>query len=185
MDPRRWRCGDRCATGERLRRSVDRGRDTPWTARGAAHRLPPPLPTDCLAFPTFPPLAACGRNRRRNFDFFPTPLRGCRPCALRLPPSLPDRTGGGAGEAGGTPQGCPRGVEGEPEGLTGGRHAPAPRGGQITPLWGAFWGGGGAARRVGEPPPGVPREAPVRDVPIDIKRQIFGENQESSLLSMA
>ena len=39
-------------------RPVDRSRDTPWTARGAAHRLPPPLPTGYPAFPTFPPLAA-------------------------------------------------------------------------------------------------------------------------------
>ena len=150
MDPRRWRCGDRCATGGRLRRSVDRGRDTPWTARGAAHRLPPPLPTDCPTFPTFPPLAACGRNRRHHFDFFQPLLRGCRPCALRLPtPFIAEQRleGEPARMAGGTPQGCPRGGEGEANGRTGGRHAPAPRGVGSPPS-------GGLLEGEGEPPEG-------------------------------
>ena len=40
---------------------------------------------------------------------------------------VPDRTGGGAGQDGrGNPGGFPQGVDGEPEGLTGGRHVPAP-----------------------------------------------------------
>lgn len=134
----------------------------PVDSPGAAHRLPPPLPTDFLAFPTFPPLAACGRDRRHHFDFFQPLLRGCRPCALRLPIPLHCRTetGGGAGQNGrGNPVGVPQG------GRRGGRRPdrgaarPRPLGDRLTPLWGAFGGGGGAARRVGEPPPGVPREA--------------------------
>lgn len=143
-------------------RPVDRGRDTPWTTRGVAHRLPPPLPTGCPAFPTFPLPAACGRDRRRNFDFFPTPLRGCRPCALRLPtPSVAGQRREGEPAKPGEPrQGCPPGVEGAAERPDRGAARPRPLGGPITPLWGAFGGGGGAARRVGEPPPGVPREAP-------------------------
>lgn len=163
MDPRRWRCGDRYATGERLRRSVDRGRDTPWTAPGAAHRLPPPLPTDCLAFPTFPPLAACGRDQRRNFDFFPTPLRGCRPCALRLPHPfpLPNRDGRGSRpEWPGEPRrGAPGGSKGRPTAGQGGG-TPPPLGGSDHPPLGGFWRGRGSRPKGGGTPSGgAPRSA--------------------------
>lgn len=165
-------------------RPVDRSRDTPWTARGAAHRLPPPLPTGCPAFPTFPLPAAYGRDRRRNFDFF-QPLSGAAaPARFACPLRCQTRWEGEPAKPGEPRRGAPGGRRGARRADRGAAR-PRPLGGRITPLWGAFGGGGGAARRVGEPPPGVPREAPVRDVPIDIKRQIFGENQESSLLSMA
>lgn len=106
MDPRAvemWR-----SLRDRWAASPVRGQEQghPVDSPRAAHRLPPPLPTDCPTFPTFPPLAACGRDRRHNFDFFPTPLRGCRPCALRLPtPSVAEqrREGEPARMAGGTP----------------------------------------------------------------------------------
>ena len=159
MDPRAvemWRSlRDRWAAspvrGQRQGHPVD--------SPGAAHRLPPPLPTDCPTFPTFPPLAACGRDRRRNFDFFPTPLRGVPPLRASLANPFHCRTGagGGAGEAGGTPQGCPRGVEGEPEGLTGGRHAPAPWGVDSPPSGGLLEGEGEPPGGRGNPA-GVPRE---------------------------
>ena len=85
------------------------GAGTPRGQPGAAHRLPPPLPTDFLAFPTFPPLAACGRDRRRNFDFF-QPLSGAfRPCALRLPHSVArQKQEGEPAKPGEPPEGVPR-----------------------------------------------------------------------------
>ena len=127
-------------------RPVDRGRDTPWTTRGVAHRLPPPLPTGCPAFPTFPLPAACGRDRRRNFDFFPTPLRAN---ALRasLAPFVTRPDGRGSRRSRGNPVGVPQG------GRRGGRRPdrgaarPRPSGGRITPS-------GGLLEGEGEPPEG-------------------------------
>lgn len=144
-------------------RPVDRSRDTPWTARGAAHRLPPPLPTGCPAFPTFPPLAACGRDRRHHFDFFPTPSGATAPArfACPTPSHCRTETGGGAGQNGrGNPVGVPQGGRRGGQRPDRGAARPRPLGDRLTPLWGAFGGGGGAARRAGEPPLGVPREAP-------------------------
>lgn len=142
----------------------------PWTEAGTPRGQPGGLPTGCphpcppaaRPSPHFHCWRPGGRDRRHHFDFFPTPLRGVPPLRASLANPFHCRTGagGGAGEAGGTPQGCPRGVEGAAERPDRGAARPRPLGGPITPLWGAFGGGGGAARRVGEPPPGVPREAP-------------------------
>ena len=142
-------------------RPVDRGRDTPWTTRGVAHRLPPPLPTGCPAFPTFPLPAACGRDRRRNFDFFPTPLRGFRPCALRLPPSVAEQGQEGEPATPGEPrQGCPGGSKGRPKGRTGGRHAPAPWGVGSPPSGGLLEGEGEPPEGWGNPLRGCPAKRP-------------------------
>ena len=142
-------------------RPVDRGRDTPWTTRGVAHRLPPPLPTGCPAFPTFPLPAACGRDRRRNFDFFPTPLRGFRPCALRLPPSVAEQGQEGEPAKPGEPrQGCPGGSKGRPKGRTGGRHAPAPWGVGSPPSGGLLEGEGEPPEGWGNPLRGCPAKRP-------------------------
>ena len=162
MDPRAvemWRSlRDRWAAspvrGQRQGHPVD--------SPGAAHRLPPPLPTDCPTFPTFPPLAACGRNRRHNFDFFPTPLRGVPPlrASLANPFHCRTETGGGAGQNGrGNPVGVPQGGRRGGQRPDRGAARPRPLGGRFTPLWGAFGGGGGAARRAGEPRRGAPRSA--------------------------
>lgn len=154
MDPRRWRCGDRCATGERLRRSVDRGRDTPWTAPGAAHRLPPPLPTDFLAFPTFPPLAACGRDRRRNFDFF-QPLLRANALRASLAPfaARPDGRGSRPEWPGEPRRGAPGGSKGRPTAGQGGG-TPPPLGGPAYPPLGGFWRGRGSRPKGGGTPSG-------------------------------
>ena len=98
----------------------------PWTGAGTPRGQPGGLPTGCphpcppaaRPSPHFHRWRPGGRDRRHHFDFFPTPLRGCRPCALRLPTPFHCRTGagGGAGEAGGTPQGCPGGSKGSPKG---------------------------------------------------------------------
>ena len=142
-------------------RPVDRGRDTPWTTRGVAHRLPPPLPTGYPAFPTFPLPAACGRDRRHHFDFFPTPLRGSRPCALRLPtPFIAEQEQEGEPAKPGEPR------RGAPGGRRGGRKAgqgggtPPPLGGPDHPPLGGFWRGrGGRPKGGGTPSGGAPRSA--------------------------
>ena len=114
-----------------------------------------------IAFPTFPLPAACGRDRRRNFDFFPTPLRGFRPCALRLPPSVAEQGQEGEPAKPGEPrQGCPGGSKGRPKGRTGGRHAPAPWGGRSPPFGGLLEGEGEPPEGWGNPLRGCPAKRP-------------------------
>ena len=128
-------------------RPVDRGRDTPWATRGVAHRLPPPLPTGCPAFPTFPLPAACGRDRRRNFDFF-QPLSGAAaPARFACPLRCQTGREGEPAKPGEPRRGAPGGSKGRPKGRTGGRHAPAPWGVRLPPF-------GGLLEGEGEPPEG-------------------------------
>ena len=139
----------------------------PWTEAGTPRGQPGGLPTGCPhpCPPTAPPSPHFhrwrpgGRDRRHHFDFFPTPLRGCRPCALRLPPSVAEQGQEGEPAKPGEPRrGAPGGSKGRPKGRTGGRHAPAPWGSDHPPL-GGFWRGRGSRRSRGNPV-GVPREAP-------------------------
>ena len=162
MDPRRWRCGDRCATGERLRRSVDRGGDTPWTARGLPTGCPHPCPPAARPSPHFHCRRPGGRDRRHHFDFFQPLLRAnALRASLANPFHCRTGTGGGAGQnSRGNPVGVPQGGRRGARRADRGAARPRPLGGRFTHLWGAFEGGGGAARRAGEPPLGVPREAP-------------------------
>jgi hypothetical protein len=141
----------------------------PWTEAGTPRGQPGGLPTGCphpcppaaRPSPHFHCRRPGGRDRRHHFDFFPTPLRGCRPCALRLPPfRCRTGTGGGAGEAGGTPSGVP------PGGRRGGRKAgqgggtPPPLGGSDHPPLGGFWRGRGSRPKGGGTPSGgAPRSA--------------------------
>ena len=143
----------------------------PWTEAGTPRGQPGGLPTGCphpcppaaRPSPHFHcrrPAAAIGAT---TLIFFQPLLRGCRPCALRLPipPHCRTETGGGAGQNGrGNPVGVPQGGRRGGQRPDRGAARPRPLGDRLPPLWGAFGGGGGAARRVGEPPPGVPREAP-------------------------
>ena len=157
MDPRAvemWRSlRDRWAAspvrGQRQGHPVD--------SPGAAHRLPPPLPTDCPTFPTFPPLAACGRNLRRNFDFFsiPSPGRSAPARFACQPLPLPNRDGRGSRpEWPGEPRrGAPGGSKGRPTaGQGGGR--PRPLGGSDHPPLGGFWRGRGSRPKGGGTPSG-------------------------------
>ena len=159
MDPRRWRCGDRCATGERLRRSVDRGRDTPWTARGLPTGCPHPCPPTASPSPHFHrwrPAAAIGATTLIFFQ----PLSGAfRPCALRLPtPFIAEQGQEGEPAKPGEPRrGAPGGSKGRPKGRTGGRHAPAPWGVRLPPSGGLLEGEGEPPGGRGNPA-GVPRE---------------------------
>lgn len=163
MDPRAvemWRSlRDRWAAspvrGQRQGHPVDSPGGCPPAAPTPAHRLPH-LPHISTAGGL---AAAIGAT---TLIFFQPLLRGCRPCALRLPIPLHCRTetGGGAGQNGrGNPVGVPQGGRRGGQRPDRGAARPRPLGDRLTPLWGAFGGGGGAARRVGEPPPGVPREA--------------------------
>lgn len=161
MDPRRWRCGDRYATG---RRFAARGQEQghPVDSPGAAHRLPPPLPTGCPAFPTFPPLAACGRDRRHHFDFFQPLLRAnALRASLAHPSPLPNRDGRGSRpEWPGEPRrGAPGGSKGRPTAGQGGG-TPPPLGGSDHPPLGGFWRGRGSRPKGGGTPSGgAPRSA--------------------------
>lgn len=153
----------------------------PWTEAGTprgqpcrvAHRLPPPLPTGCPAFPTFPPpggLTAANTNTR--FEIFQTPLRGFRPCALRLPeagrgmgdgcpffPAKPKGEGEPANEPGEPRRGAPGGSTGRPKAGQGGG-TPPPRGGPDHPPLGGFWRGRGSRPEGGGTPQGCPVNVP-------------------------
>ena len=161
MDPRRWRCGDRCATGERLRRSVDRGRDTPWTAQGLPTGCPHPCPPTTSPSPHFHRWRPGGRDRRHHFDFFPTPSPGLPPLRASLAPSVAEQGQEGEPAKPGEPrQGCPGGSKGRPKGRTGGRHAPAPWGVRSPPFGGLLEGEGEPPEGWGNPLRGCPAKRP-------------------------
>ena len=140
----------------------------PWTEAGTPRGQPGGLPTGCphpcppaaRPSPHFHcrrPAAAIGAA---TLIFFPTPLRGFRPCALRLPLPLPNRDRRGSRRSRGNP------VRGAPGGRRGGRKAgqgggtPPPLGGSDHPPLGGFWRGRGSRPKGGGTPSGgAPRSA--------------------------
>ena len=140
----------------------------PWTEAGTPRGQPGGLPTGCphpcppaaRPSPHFHcrrPAAAIGAA---TLIFFPTPLRGFRPCALRLPLPLPNRDRRGSRRSRGNPAGVPQG------GRRGGRKAgqgggtPPPLGGSDYPPLGGFWRGRGSRPEGGGTPQGCPVNVP-------------------------
>ncbi len=150
MDPRRWRCGDRCATGRRFA-ARGQGQGHPVDSPGGC---PPAAPTPAHRLPGLPHISTAGGLAAAigatTLIFFQPLLRGCRPCALRLPIPLHCRTetGGGAGQNGrGNPVGVPQGGRRGARRADRGAARPRPLGGRITPS-------GGLLEGEGEPPEG-------------------------------
>lgn len=142
----------------------------PWTGAGTPRGQPGGLPTGCphpcpptaSPSPHFHRWRPGGRDRRHHFDFFPTPLRGSRPCALRLPTPFIAEQGQegepprGRGNPAGVPQGGRRG--GRKAGQGGG--TPPPLGGPDYPPLGGFWRGRGSRPEGGGTPQGCPVNVP-------------------------
>ena len=150
----------------------DRRAATPVRGQRQGHPVdspggcPPAAPTPAHRLPRLPHISTAGGlaaaiGATTLIFFQPPPGLPPLRASLAIPFHCRTETGGGAGQNGrGNPVGVPQGGRRGGHRPDRGAARPRPSGGRITPLWGAFGGGGGAARRVGEPPSGVPREAP-------------------------
>ena len=159
MDPRRWRCGDRCATG---RRFAARGQEQghPVDSPGGC---PPAAPTPAHRLPGLPHISTAGGLAAAigatTLIFFQPLLRAnALRASLANPFHCRTGAGGGAARRAGEPRrGAPGGSKGRPKGRTGGRHAPAPWGARLPPSGGLLEGEGEPPGGRGNPA-GVPRE---------------------------
>ena len=126
---------------------------------------PPAAPTPAHRLPGLPHIStASGLTAAISATtlIFFQPLLRANALRASLAPFVARPDGRGSRRSRGNPVGVPRGVEGEPEGLTGGRHAPAPRGVDHPPLGGCWRGRGSRPKGGGTPSGGAPRSASSR-----------------------
>lgn len=161
VGPRRWRCGDRCATG---RRFAARGQEQghPVDSPGGC---PPAAPTPAHRLPGLPHISTAGGLAAAigatTLIFF-QPLSGAAAPARFACPPLPIAEQGQEGEPAkpGEPRrGAPGGSKGRPTAGQGGG-TPPPLGGPAYPPLGGFWRGRGSRPKGGGTPSGgAPRSA--------------------------
>ena len=147
----------------------DRRAATPVRGQRQGHPVdspggcPPAAPTPAHRLPRLPHISTAGGLAAAigaaTLIFF-QPLLRANALRASLAPFVARPDGRGSRRSRGNPVGVPRGVEGEPEGLTGGRHAPAPRGAGSPPSGGLLEGEGEPPEGWGNPLRGCPAKRP-------------------------